>query len=60
VHLDGPARFQITDQLGIDTLPVAFLLDADGSVIARDPGGRRVSAVLNRLQSQATSTSSRP
>ena len=53
VRLDGAERFQITDQLGIDTLPAAFLLDAEGSVIARDPGGRRVAAVLNRLNSQS-------
>jgi len=57
LRLTGPARFEITEQLGIETLPATFLLDAEGSVIARDPGGRRVAAVLNRINSQ---TSSRP
>ena len=57
LRLTGPARFEITEHLGIETLPAAFLLDAEGSIIARDPGGRRVTAVLNRLNSQ---TSSRP
>jgi hypothetical protein len=57
LRLTGPARFEITEQLGIETLPATFLLDADGSVIARNPGWRRVAAVLNRLNSQ---TSTRP
>lgn len=55
LRLTGPARFEITEQLGIEILPATFLLDADGSVVARDPGGRRVAAVLNRLNSQASS-----
>jgi hypothetical protein len=47
------------EQLGIDTLPAELLLDADGSVIARNAGGRRLAAVLNRITSQPQQ-SSRP
>jgi hypothetical protein len=48
-RLDGAARFDLTEQLGIDTLPASFLIDANGAVIARDPSGRRLAAVLSRL-----------
>jgi hypothetical protein len=55
LRLDGSARFEITEALGIETLPATFLLDAKGSVIARDPGWRRIAVVLNRLNSQSSS-----
>ena len=59
LRLDGPGRFEVMEQLGIDTLPAELLLDADGSVIARNAGGRRLAAVLNRITSQPQQ-SSRP
>jgi hypothetical protein len=55
LRLAGASRFEITEQLGIETLPATFLLDAEGSIIARDPGERRVATVLKRLNSQVSS-----
>jgi hypothetical protein len=44
----GPARFNLTEQLGIDTLPAVLVLDANGSIVARDPGSRRIARILGR------------
>jgi len=49
LRLEGAARADVTEKLSIDTLPLTMVLDAEGSVVARDVGGRRVVSALERL-----------
>jgi protocatechuate 3,4-dioxygenase beta subunit len=49
LRLEGAARADVTEKLSIDTLPLTMVLDAEGSVVARDVGGRRVVSTLERL-----------
>jgi hypothetical protein len=52
VRLEGPARFTVTEQLTIDTLPTTLLLGVDGRVNARDVGGKRLRPAIDRLVRQ--------
>jgi len=48
-RLEGAARYNVTEQLGIDTLPTTLLLDSSGKVFARDVGTNRLRATVMKL-----------
>src|SRR5205809_1774188 len=53
-RLEGRARFEITEQSGIDTLPLTLVLDAQGRVVARDVEGKRLRSVVDRAVAKAS------
>ena len=53
-RLEGAARSDTTEQLGVDTLPTLLLLDAQGKIVARDPEPKRLAAAMERLLTQQT------
>jgi hypothetical protein len=48
-RLAGAARAIVPEELGVETLPVTFLLDEKGHRVSRDITGTRVQAALKRL-----------
>src|SRR5205823_1826097 len=53
-RLEGRARFEITEQSGIDTLPLTLVLDAQGRVVARDVEGKRLRSAVDRAIAKAS------
>jgi hypothetical protein len=51
-RLEGPGRVDVTEQLGVDTLPALLLLDAQGKIVARDPEAKRLGTAMERLLAQ--------
>ena len=52
IQLEGAARADVTEQLGVDTLPATLLLDAQGRVSTRDLEGKRLRNAVERLLAQ--------
>jgi protocatechuate 3,4-dioxygenase beta subunit len=48
-RLEDVHRFELTERLEVDTLPVSLLLNAEAIVTARDVSGKRLPALLERL-----------
>ena len=49
----GRERFDVTEQLAVNTLPFTLLLDSTGRIVTRDVQEKRLSAALKRLAAQA-------
>ena len=47
-RLEGRARFDVTEQSDIDSLPTTLVLDEQGRIIARDLQGNRLRTTLER------------
>ena len=50
-RLAGAAQFEVTERLGIDTVPSILLLDREGRVRGRDLDGKRLASALRRFSS---------
>jgi hypothetical protein len=48
-RLKGSALYDATERLNVDSLPMVFLLDAQGRAVARDLDGNRLASSVKRL-----------
>jgi hypothetical protein len=51
-RLDAESRAKMTAALDVNTLPMIFLLDAEGRIVQRDLGGERLRAAVKRTLRQ--------
>jgi protocatechuate 3,4-dioxygenase beta subunit len=48
-RLTGPSLSEVTERLGVDTLPAVLLLDSEGRLLGRDLDARRLASRVKRL-----------
>jgi uncharacterized GH25 family protein/thiol-disulfide isomerase/thioredoxin len=52
--LRGRDRFEVTEKMGVNTVPFTLLLDSTGRIVTRDVEEKRLRAALKRLTMQAS------